>query len=132
MSKWQLPLLSAAHRARALEWLTKAPDGYVMTIAEPTRNNMQNALMWALLADIEEQAEHCGMKFSAEDWKDLLMAQLRKEMRMVPNLDNNGFVAIGNRTSKLSKTEFSDLIELIYKLGAEKGVTFHDQKTEAA
>lgn len=132
MAKWQIPLLTAAHKARALEWLTKAPWGYVLTIAEPTRNNTQNALMWALLADIEEQAEHCGMKFCAEDWKDLLMSQLRKEMRMVPNLDNNGFVAIGNRTSKLSKAEFGDLIELIYKLGAEKGVVFHEPKSEAA
>ena len=100
-----------------------APDGHVVTLAEPTRNREQNALMWCLLDCMAKQTDWHGNKLNAEEWKDLLSAGLVPSIA-VPNLTENGFVILGQRTSKLSKSQFAALIELIYSVGADKGVEF--------
>lgn len=132
MSHYSMIIDTEAARTKAFAWIRKAPLGWMLMLREDTRTEAQNRLMWPLLTDISRQATHAGMKFTPEDWKDLLMAQLRREMRLVPNLDGDGFVNLNKRTSSLSKKEFSDLIELIYKLGAEKGVQFNDARRDAA
>jgi hypothetical protein len=47
-------------------------------------------------------------------------------------LDAGSFVVLGLRTSKLTKAEFSDLIELIACFGAERGVVFSSDQLEDA
>jgi hypothetical protein len=47
-------------------------------------------------------------------------------MRLVPSLDGTGVVNLGRSSSNLSKSEFSDLLELIHEFGARHGVVFHD------
>lgn len=102
----------------------EAPNGYVVTIAEPTRNLEQNAKLWAVLADVSSQVLWYENKLSADDWKVMFTAALRKE-RVVPGI-NGGFVVLGQSTSKMQKSEFSDLIELATAFGVEKGVKFSD------
>ena len=48
----------------------------------------------------------------AEDWKDVLTASLRKA-RVVPGIDAGTFVVLGLHTSKMTKDEFAQLLELI-------------------
>ena len=60
-----------------------------------------------------------GRKLSAEDWKHIFTASL-KRMDVVPNLEGTGFVALGLSTSKMSKREFSDLLELVNAFAAER------------
>lgn len=93
-----------------------------MRIEEPTRNLEQNALMWELLSKLAKQIDWHGHKLTGEEWKDVLTASL-KGQRAVPAIDS-GFVILGTRTSKMSKREFSDLIELIYAFGTQQGVKF--------
>lgn len=81
--------------------------------------------MWAMLADIEKQTTWHGMKLNAEEWKDLLSAGL-VQSKVVPNMEGNGFVILGQRTSKLTKSQFAALIELIGAFGAERGVVWSD------
>lgn len=107
-----------------------APDGYVVTIKEPTRNLEQNAKMWAMLEDLAEQCDWHGNKLVAEEWKDLLSAGL-VQSKAVPNLTGNGFVILGQRTSRLTKSQFAALIELIYAFGAERGVEWSEPPVEA-
>ena len=95
----------------------------VITIGESTRTLEQNALMWPLLQCLANQTNWHGMKLAEDEWKDLLSAGLKKS-KVVPNIDGTGFVIIGQRTSKMSKKEFSELVELIYAFGAERGVNF--------
>ncbi len=87
----------------------------------------QNALMWAVLTDISKQLEWpvngAMRKLAKEDWKDILSAGLKKEQRIAQGIDG-GFVLLGQRTSKMSKTAMGDLIDLAYAFGAERGVTF--------
>ncbi len=112
-------------RQRALEALQDAPDGYVVTIHEPTRNLEQNAALWAALSDISKQVEWYGQRLTPEEWKDVFTASLKRQ-KVVPGLDG-GFVVCGLSTSKMGKSEFSQLLDLAYAFGAEKEVKFHDQ-----
>ena len=107
--------------------ILSAPLGHVVSIKEPTRNLEQNAKLWAMLGDLEKQTNWHGMKLNSEEWKDLLSAGL-VQSKVVPNMDGNGFVIIGQRTSKLSKSQFGALIELIYAFGSQRGVVWTEPK----
>ena len=117
-------LVHKVARQRALEALQAAPDGYVVTIHEPTRNLEQNAALWAALSDISKQVEWYGQRLTPEEWKDVFTASLKRQ-KVVPGLDG-GFVVCGLSTSKMGKSEFSQLLDLAYAFGAEKEVKFHD------
>ncbi|QOY96367.1 recombination protein NinB [Massilia sp. UMI-21] len=117
-------------RQNAIQCIAAAPAGYCVTVAEPTRSLEQNALMWPLLQKLADQVVWYGVKLSADDWKDLLTASLRKQ-RSAPGLDG-GFVVFGERTRTYSKAEFSELIELIFAFGAHQGVEFEKREGAAA
>lgn len=118
-------------RANAAECVRTAPEGWVVEVKEPTRTLDQNALMWPLLEDISTQVDWYGHKLTDEEWKDVLTAALKKQ-KTVPGIDG-GFVVLGARTSKMSKADFAELIELIFAFGAEQGVKFRtDQQKGAA
>lgn len=62
-----------------------------------------------------------------DDWKDIFTAALRKHHRMAQGIDG-GFVFLGMRTSKMTKEQMIELIELIYAFGAERGVEWTDER----
>ncbi len=131
MSKRVLILVHEIARARAIEAIKTAPTGYTVTIAEPRRNSDQNARMWAMLGDVAEQVVWHGRKLDSESWKHVFTSSL-KRLDVVPNLDNTGFVALGMSTSRMSKRELSDLMELIAAFGAERGVAWSEPERQAA
>jgi len=106
-------------RQRALDAVRQAPEGHVVTIAEPTRNLEQNAALWAILHEIAEHVVWHGRKLTPTDWKHIFSSSL-KRMDVVPNLEGTGFVALGMSTSVMSKREFSDLLELAHAFAAER------------
>lgn len=110
-------------RKRAIESVKTAPHGFVVKITEPTRSLEQNAALWAMLSDISTQVEWYGRWLDASSWKHIFTASLKK-MEVVPNLDGTGFVSLGLSTSKMSKRELSDLLELIQAFGAGRNVKF--------
>jgi len=122
MSRWSF-IVSKANKALIHRWLDRAPDGFRVEIAEPKRTDAQNRLLWPLLTALSLQVKWHGLTLSPEDWKDVMTAGLRREARMVPNIDGNGFVALGMRTSTMTKAEFSDLIELIRAFAAREGIS---------
>jgi hypothetical protein len=106
-------------RQRAIDAVRNAPEGFCVTVAEPSRNLEQNAALWAILSEVSEHVVWHGRKLSPEDWKHVFTASL-KRMDVVPNLEGTGFVALGLSTSKMSKREFSDLLELVNAFAAER------------
>ena len=94
----------------------------VIEVKEKTRSTEQNARMWALLTEVSRQVDWYGQKLTAEEWKDVFSASLKKQ-KAVPGLDG-GFVILGQRTSKMSVREMADLMTLIEAFGAERGVRF--------
>lgn len=127
MNKHYYILAHQTARNLAAQACLSAPDGYVVEIKEKTRSLEQNSLLWALLTDVSRQVEWYGRKLSPENWKHIFSAALSKQ-DVVPNLDNNGFVVLGQSTSKMSKREFSDLVELINSFGAQHGVVWSDHE----
>lgn len=93
-----------------------------LVIKKEKRSLDQNAKLWATLTDIANQVDWYGQKLSADDWKTMLTATLRKQ-RTVPGVDG-GFVVLGLSTSKMTKEEMSELLELAMAFGASKGVRF--------
>jgi hypothetical protein len=101
-----------------------------LTIATETRSTAQNSLMWAALTDVSEQVVWHGRRLTAEEWKHVFSASLKRQ-DVVPGLDG-GFVVLGQSTSQMTKREMTDLIDLIHAFGAQHGVTFHEPAAEPA
>ena len=108
-------------RRRAVQAVLDAPEGHVVTIKPPTRSLEANAAMWAMLNDRASQVVWHGRKLDAESWKHIFSSSLRKQ-DVVPNLDGTGFVVMGVSTSKMTKAEMSDLLELMSAFGAQHNV----------
>jgi NinB protein len=108
-----------------------APIGYHCRIEPPTRNLEQNAKLHAVLTDIAEQVEWFGKKLPMEVWKRLCMAAWLRERgeqpTLIPALDGNGFDVIFEKTSKLSVSQCSELVEWCLAFAAEHGVVFDEQ-----
>lgn len=131
MTKRLFILAHPEARRRAIEAVAGAPEGYKVTLSEPTRTLEQNSRLWPSLTEISQQVDWYGKKLTPEDWKHVFSSSLKK-MDVVPNLEGTGFVALGLSTSRMTKRELSDLLEMIYSFGAEKGVKFHDLEAENA
>ena len=114
-------------RRRAMAAVAEAPEGYGVTVAPPKRSLEQNAALWARLGEIAEQVEWHGQHLTSAEWKDVFSAALKKQ-KAVPGIDG-GFVILGSSTSRMSKAEMSDLLELIAAFGAERGVEFAEVTT---
>jgi hypothetical protein len=132
VSRAQLTLCSPTEREKAKRWIDDFPTGTRVTFTESKRTSDQNARLWASLTDVATQLTWHGQKLTPDDWKILFLDALSRETRAVPSIDGNGAVDLGRSSSRLSKAEFSDLLELIAAFGAEHGVVFHDRVTEAA
>lgn len=124
MSRAVLVLFNDDLRAKAKRWIDGVPDGTRLEFKAPKRTLPQNAKLWAMLTEISEQKTYHGVKLSADDYKLLFLDALKREVRMVPNLDGNGFTNLGRSSSDLSKDEMADLIEIIHEWGARNGVAF--------
>jgi len=85
------------------------------------RSDAQSRLMWSALGDLSKQITWHGMKLSAEDWKCMCTASLRRQ-RAVPGLDGQSFVVLGQPSSTMTKAEMTELIDLIHYTGAAHDV----------
>lgn len=126
MSRALLILSGQDIKAKAHAWIDKAPWNTRVTFQGPKRTLDQSSKMWACLTDIATQLSWHGVTLSPGDWKLIMLDGLKQEMRLVPNMNGNGFVNLGRSSSDLSKEEASELIELILAFGTEQGVIFHD------
>jgi len=102
----------------------------VIEIKEMTRSLDQNAKLWCCLSDISSQVEWHGRKLSSEAWKHIFTAALIKQ-DVVPNLTGDGFVVLGQSTSKMTVGQMRDLIELIHAFGSERNVRWGDESRQA-
>ncbi len=132
MTRALIVVRSDADRERAARWAQKSPPGCRIEFKQTKRSVPQNARMWAMLSDVAGQLTWHGVKLAPDDWKLMFMDALKRELRVVPNLDGTGFVNLGRSSSDLTKSEMGDLMELVAAFGAQHGVTFHDDEARAA
>ena len=114
-------------RAFAEQGLQRGPVSIRLT--RPRRTLDQNAKLWPMLSDVSRQVDWYGSRLRPEEWKDVFTAALKRQ-KTVPGIDG-GFVVLGAHTSRMTKRELSDLIELIYAFGAERDVEWSEPSQRA-
>lgn len=117
-------LINLQVKQNAIQEIKMASEDMICEIKKKTRSLEQNAKMWAMLAEVSDQVNWYGNKLTSDEWKDVFSASL-KSQKVVPGIDG-GFVVCGQRTSKMTKSEMAELIELMMAFGAERGVKFSD------
>ena len=79
MNKRIWKITGEAARKAACREILSAAEGYVVTLAEPTRTLDQNSLLWPLLTEVSKQVDWYGNKLTADEWKDVFSAALKKQ-----------------------------------------------------
>lgn len=109
-------------RDKAVTIVSQAALPFAMDLKRDTRTGKQNKRQWAMLNIISKNCEWHGQKLCSDDWKIIFLAALHKEMRIVPNMDNDGFVTLGRSSSSLTVQEHCDLTALIEAFAAKNGI----------
>jgi len=122
-------------RRRAMACVAEAPEGYVVTVQEPTRSTDQNAAQWPILEAFAEQLQWpvngAMVNLSAEEWKDVLTAAFQGEtVRLAMGL-NGGVVMLGLRTSQMGKRRFSEWLDFLHATAALRGVVVYADEVAA-
>jgi hypothetical protein len=111
-------------RLKACQAINEAPEGWVMRLTEPTRSLEANALLHAELQEVAERVKWAGERRTTEDWKRLLtcawMRATGRNATLLPAVDGNGFDVLYRRTSTMTKTEMSELIEYVRSWKADR------------
>lgn len=118
-------------RAYAKSLIDQAPADAVVRIAQPTRNNLQNARLWAMLGDVAD-AKPEGRHWAPETWKCAFMHSLGHQVRFCEGLDNSGPFPMGFSSSRLTVRQMADLITVISEYGDRHGVRWTDPVRVAA
>lgn len=128
MSRALIVLAYPSDRQKAHDWIDKAKTNSRVTFEGPKRSLDQNAAMWRLLTKVAEQHRHHGQRLLPDDYRLLFLDALKREVRMVPALDNVGWVSLGRSSSNLSHEEMSDLLELITAFCAQNGIEINSSE----
>lgn len=113
-------------RKRVMQMIDAAPRGTCVELLDVDRRTLaQNRAMWPMLEDISRQVCWYGHWLTPEEWKDVFTAALKKETRTVPGIDEKSFVVLGMRTSKLSKRDFNNLLDIMTAFAREQKVKLH-------
>lgn len=102
-----------------------------LEIKAQSKSRDQEKLYHELIGQIAKQAQHMGAKWSAEDFKRLLVDQFAREIgitggKIIPNLDGSGVVQLGVQTKHFKAEQASQFIEWLYAWAANNGVTLDD------
>jgi hypothetical protein len=122
-------LWSPQARAKAKRLIDAAPLNAVVTIKPEKRSTEQNSKMWAMLTDVSV-AKPEGRAHIPEVWKELFMHSLGYAARFEMGLDGQPFPC-GFKSSRLTKQQMSDLIEVIYEYGARHNVKWTEPEMAA-
>lgn len=137
-------LVNERVRGNALRSVQDAPDGYVVTIAEPTRSGDQNAKLHALLSDLARSPlMWAGKRRTLEQWKAILISGHAVATgtggEVIPGIEGE-FVAIRESSANMSVARASSLIEYVIAFAVSNGVElreaerggFYDAERDAA
>lgn len=92
-----------------------------VAVLADTRTKKQNRILQSMCQDVARQVEWYGQRLSKDDWRHMFVAAYRKDQRTVPGI-NGGFVVLGASSRDLSIAECSEVMELVWAFGAERGV----------
>lgn len=118
-------LVHAEARRRAAQACQDAPEGYIVTVSEPTRTLDQNAAQWPYLEGFSQQKQACingeMVRATPDDWKDILTGCYFGETRMA--VFDGRVIMLPQHTSKFGKKVFGEWMEFLIAMAAQSGVT---------
>jgi hypothetical protein len=114
----------------------KAGKQLRMEIKAESKSRDQEEKYHAMLGEIATQAQHLGAKWSAEDWKRLLVDLYAKETglqgsKIIPSLDGQGIVQLGLQTRNFTKEQAMEFITFLEAWGANNGIIFKKMAQDA-
>jgi len=118
--------------AKCLDAL-KAGKQFQVEIKYKNRSNEQNEKFHAIIGDIAKQAQHMGAKWSAEDWKRLLVQEFCRQSglesgQIIPNLAGDGIVQLGRQTRKFTKEQASEFVAFLICWCDQNGIELHETR----
>lgn len=124
-------LTGPEQRAYAMSRVLDAPANWIATFREETRRDAQNRLFWEVMGDLA-RAEPEGRKWTKETWRDAIMHAMGHQVQFAMALDNSGPFPVGFRSSHLTVSQMSQVLEYAFAYGAERGVVFTIDRRRAA
>jgi len=127
-TKIPFTLQPSPHPSRRLciKAIQEAPDGWCVTIQEPTRTLEQNSAQWPLLTMISKSRQWpvngVMETLTPDEWKVILTAAFKRESMRVAQGYDGGMVLLGARTRDFRKKEFSDWLEFPHMVCADFGL----------
>lgn len=114
MIHYMMKLNGEASRHKALDAVSKAPEGLILTIKDSTRSLDQNAKFHALCGDAARDLQFMGRKLTLEQWKVLFVSghaiATKMGVDMVPGLEGE-FVNLRESTAQMGVKRMASLIE---------------------
>lgn len=117
---------------------------FEIVVRKKIKSRDQEEHYHALIGDIADQYVHQGRKWDAEDMKRLMVDAFKYEtktdpdlrelwdrvgdMRLVPAIGRDGFVALGEQTRKFPVALAAAFITWLYAFGNENGVRWTNPK----
>lgn len=118
-------------RANAVHAVQTAPDGFSVTVKESNRTLDQNAAQWPILQAFSEQLQWPVngqmVRMTDEEWKDVLTAAFQRETARLAMGIDGGVVMLGQRTSQFGKKKFSEWLEFLHAVAAQRGVVVYPE-----
>lgn len=114
MTKRTMTITGEVARKAICRHVMTADEGYIVTIAEPTRNLDQSAKFHAICGDIAKQKQFAGSFRKPEQWKMLLISghavATKNGSEMVPGIEGE-WCNLRESTAKMSVKRMASLIE---------------------
>jgi hypothetical protein len=116
--------------------------GLDITVARQSKTRLQERRYHSMMQDISKQVEFEGKRFSAKVWKVMLKDQFGHELLLAGtplskpgsvtmSIDGARVVQIPPESREFRMKEASDFIEYLFSFGAEFGIQWTDQETQA-
>ena len=113
-----------------------------VVIRKTSKSRDQEERYHAMIADIAKQYTHFGRKWAPEDMKRILVDAFKHEtkddpefaplwremgdMRLVPAIGRDGFIALGDQTRRFPKKLATAFIDWLFSFGAENRIVWSD------
>ena len=114
MIQFALQIKDESKRFKAFEAISKAPEGSIVTIKDPTRTLEQNAMFHALCTEASMRCQFMGRQLKAAQWKVLFISghaiATGIGADMVPGLEGE-FVNIRESSAQMGIKRMTSLIE---------------------
>jgi hypothetical protein len=128
---------SQAKRLMTMLWpkvLAALESGRKLTleVKDASKSRETEKMYHAMIGEIAQQASHMGAKWTAEDWKRLLVDQFIRlttegVTKVIPNLDNSGIVQLGFQTRNFTQDQASQFVEYLKAWAAMNGIELKEK-----